>query len=87
MSDSREVTYAEAVRDGLGEILANDPSSFLIGEDIGRSGGVFNLFAGLQDEFGPDRVMDSPISEAGIAGLGVGAAMAGMHPIDRKSVV
>ena len=81
MSDSREITYAEAVRDGLGEILANDPSSFLIGEDIGRSGGVFNLFAGLQDEFGPDRVMDSPISEAGIAGLGVGAAMAGMHPI------
>lgn len=81
MSTSREITYAEAVRDGLGEILANDASTFLIGEDIGRAGGVFNLFSGLQEEFGPDRVMDSPISEAGIAGLGVGAAMAGMRPI------
>lgn len=81
MPEMREVTYAEAVRDGLGELLANDERVFLIGEDIGRAGGVFNLFAGLHDEFGSERVMDSPISEAGIAGLGVGAAMAGMRPI------
>jgi len=78
---TREMSYAEALRDAFGELLANDERVFLVGEDIGRSGGVFNLFTGLQDEFGPDRVMDSPISEAGIAGLGVGAAMAGMRPI------
>lgn len=77
----QELTIAEAVRDGLAEILSSDPTTFLIGEDIGRAGGVFNVYDGLYEEFGPERVMDSPISEAGIAGLGVGAAMAGMRPI------
>lgn len=77
----QELTIAEAVRDGLAEILSGDPTTFLIGEDIGRAGGVFNVYDGLYEEFGPERVMDSPISEAGIAGLGVGAAMAGMRPI------
>ncbi|MFN8486306.1 MAG: alpha-ketoacid dehydrogenase subunit beta [Caldilineaceae bacterium] len=81
MADMQEQTIAEAVRDGLAEILSGDPLTFLIGEDIGKAGGVFNVYDGLLDEFGPDRVMNSPISEAGIAGLGVGAAMAGMHPI------
>jgi pyruvate dehydrogenase E1 component beta subunit len=81
MPEMREQTFAQAVNDALGEILANDQNVFLIGEDIGRAGGVFNVYAGLQDEFGPERVMDSPISEAGIAGIGVGAAMAGMRPV------
>ncbi len=81
MTTMQELTIAEAVRDGLAEILSGDPTTFLIGEDIGRAGGVFNVYDGLYEEFGPERVMDSPISEAGIAGLGVGAAMAGMRPI------
>jgi pyruvate dehydrogenase E1 component beta subunit len=81
MPEVREQSIAEAVRDGLAEILSSDPLVFLMGEDIGQAGGVFNVYTGLQDEFGPDRVMNTPISEAGMAGIGVGAAMVGMHPI------
>jgi pyruvate/2-oxoglutarate/acetoin dehydrogenase E1 component len=81
MPEARELTLAEAIREALAEELSRDPTVFLMGEDIGRAGGVFNVTAGLQDEFGKDRVMDSPISEAGIAGLGVGAALTGMRPV------
>jgi pyruvate dehydrogenase E1 component beta subunit len=81
MPETREQSIAEAVRDGLAEILSSDPLVFLMGEDIGKAGGVFNVYTGLQDEFGPDRVMNTPISEAGMAGIGVGAAMVGMRPV------
>ncbi len=81
MPETRELTICEAIREALAEELNRDPAVFLMGEDIGRAGGVFKVTEGLQDEFGKDRVMDTPISEAGIAGLGVGAAMTGMRPV------
>jgi pyruvate/2-oxoglutarate/acetoin dehydrogenase E1 component len=77
----RELTIVEAIREALAEELSRDPTVFLMGEDIGRAGGVFNVTAGLQDEFGWERVMDTPICEAGIAGLGVGAALTGLRPV------
>jgi len=81
MLETRELTIREAIREALAEELARDPSVFLMGEDIGRAGGVFMVTAGLQEEFGSEQVMDTPISEAGIAGIGVGAAMTGMRPV------
>jgi pyruvate/2-oxoglutarate/acetoin dehydrogenase E1 component len=81
MPDAQELTIAGAIREALAEELSRDPTVFLMGEDIGRAGGVFNVTAGLQDEFGKERVMDTPITEAGIAGLGVGAALTGMRPV------
>jgi pyruvate/2-oxoglutarate/acetoin dehydrogenase E1 component len=77
----RELTIREAIREALAEELARDPAVFLMGEDVGRAGGVFMVTAELQQEFGSSRVMDTPISEAGVAGLGVGAAMTGMRPV------
>ncbi len=79
--DSREITFAQAINEALHEEMANDNSIILMGEDVGRHGGVFKLTQGLYDEFGSTRVFDCPISEAGILGLGVGAAMTGMRPI------
>jgi pyruvate dehydrogenase E1 component beta subunit len=81
MPETRELSIREAIREALAEELARDPAVFLMGEDIGRAGGVFMVTADLQQEFGADRVMDTPISEPGIAGLGVGAAMTGMRPV------
>jgi pyruvate/2-oxoglutarate/acetoin dehydrogenase E1 component len=81
MPDTREMTIVEAIREALAEEMSRDPTVFMMGEDIGRAGGVFNVTAGLQDEFGKDRVMDTPISEAGFTGLGVGAALTGMRPV------
>jgi pyruvate/2-oxoglutarate/acetoin dehydrogenase E1 component len=81
MLETRELTIREAIREALSEELSRDPAVFLMGEDIGRAGGVFMVTAGLQEEFGPGRVMDAPISEAGISGIGVGAAMTGMRPV------
>jgi pyruvate dehydrogenase E1 component beta subunit len=81
MPETRELSIVEAMREALAEELSRDPSVFVMGEDVGRAGGVFNVTTGLQDEFGKDRVMDTPISEAGIAGLGVGAALTGMRPV------
>ena len=78
---SHELTIAQAVREALAEELRRDPPVFLIGEDIAEAGHPFKVLAGLVDEFGPERVVDSPISEAGIAGLGLGAAMTGMRPV------
>ncbi len=77
----RELTMRQAIREALAEELARDRAVFLMGEDIGRAGGVLMVTAELQPEFGTDRVMDTPISEAGVAGLGVGAAMTGMRPV------
>ncbi len=81
MPDTREITMGEAIREALGEELSRDPTIFMMGEDVGNAGGVFNITQGLQTEFGKERVMDTPIAEAGIAGLGVGAAMTGMRPV------
>jgi pyruvate/2-oxoglutarate/acetoin dehydrogenase E1 component len=81
MPDMREMTIVEALREALAEEMSRDPTVFLMGEDVGRAGGVFNVTAGLQAEFGKDRVMDTPISEAGFTGMGVGAALTGMRPV------
>ena len=66
---------------GAGRGDAPRPAVFIIGEDVAEAGTPFKVLSGLVDEFGPQRVIDSPISEAGIAGIGVGAAMTGMRPV------
>ncbi|MBI2211333.1 MAG: alpha-ketoacid dehydrogenase subunit beta [Deltaproteobacteria bacterium] len=78
---SREMTFAEAIREALAEEMRRDPTVFIIGEDVAEAGTPFKVLSGLVEEFGTGRVIDSPISEAGIAGLGVGAAMTGMRPV------
>src|SRR5438876_2875158 len=78
---TREITFGQAVREALGEEMRRDPTVFIIGEDVAEAGTPFKVLSGLVEEFGPARVIDSPISEAGITGLAVGAAMAGMRPV------
>src|SRR4051794_15754208 len=80
-ADTRELTMSQAVNEALAEELRRDPTVFLIGEDVAEAGHPFKVLAGLVEEFGPERVIDSPISEAGISGLGLGAAMTGMRPV------
>jgi pyruvate dehydrogenase E1 component beta subunit len=75
------MTYREALRSALREALRNDPRVFLMGEDIGRYGGAFAVSHGLLDEFGPERVRDTPLSESVFVGAGIGAALNGMRPI------
>jgi acetoin:2,6-dichlorophenolindophenol oxidoreductase subunit beta len=77
----RSVTYAAAIREALAEELERDEQVFLIGEDIGESGGVFGVTKGLIARFGPDRVLDTPISEEAIVGAGVGASLLGGRPV------
>ena len=77
----RQITFGQAIREAIAEEMARDESVFVIGEDVAAAGSVFKVLVGLLDEFGPERVIDSPISEAGIAGIGVGAAITGMRPI------
>ncbi|MHB9026651.1 MAG: alpha-ketoacid dehydrogenase subunit beta [Armatimonadota bacterium] len=74
------ITYREAVRQGLREML-KDPKVFLLGEDVGAYGGAFAVTKGFLAEYGEARIIDTPISESAIVGLGIGAAMAGTHPI------
>ncbi len=78
---TREITYLEAVREALTQEMRRDPEVFLIGEDIGVYGGAFGVTRGLLEEFGPERVRDTPISEAAIAGAATGAALMGMRPV------
>jgi pyruvate/2-oxoglutarate/acetoin dehydrogenase E1 component len=78
---TREMTFAQAINDALREELARDPTVFIVGEDVAEAGTPFKVLSGLVSEFGPKRVLDSPISEAGITGLGVGAAMTGLRPV------
>lgn len=78
---NRELTFGEAIREALAEELRRDPRVFMIGEDIAEAGTTFKVLDGLVKEFGPERIIDSPISEPGITGLGVGAAMTGMRPV------
>ncbi|MGB9594318.1 MAG: alpha-ketoacid dehydrogenase subunit beta, partial [Anaerolineae bacterium] len=82
MSDARrEISYLEAIREALIQEMRRDPNVFLLGEDIGVYGGAFGVTRGLLDEFGPERVRDTPISEAAIAGAATGAALMGMRPV------
>jgi pyruvate dehydrogenase E1 component beta subunit len=76
-----EVTYREAVRDGIAKAMRADDRVFIMGEDIAEMGGSMGVTQGLLDEFGSDRVRNTPISEMAIVGAGIGAAMAGMRPI------
>lgn len=78
---AREQTMVGALNEALHEEMTRDESVLMIGEDIGESGGLFGVSAGLQTTFGPDRVIDSPISEAAIAGFGIGAALLGHRPV------
>lgn len=80
-SATHEITFAQAIREALAEEMRRDPTVFIIGEDVAEAGTPFKVLAGLVKEFGTKRVIDSPISEAGIAGIGVGAAMTGMRPV------
>ena len=75
------ITYREAVKQGIREALSSDPRVFLMGEDVGRYGGCFAVSKGLLDEFGEERIRDTPLSESAFVGAGIGAAMAGMRPI------
>jgi pyruvate/2-oxoglutarate/acetoin dehydrogenase E1 component len=77
----RELTLAEAVREALAEEMRRDDSVFILGEDVAEAGTPFKVLSGLVQEFGSDRVIDTPISEAGFAGIGVGAAMTGLRPV------
>src|SRR5713226_9189457 len=77
----REITIAQAVNEAIVEELRRDATVFVIGEDVAEAGTPFKVLSGLVEEFGPERIVDSPISEAGITGLGVGAAMTGMRPV------
>ena len=78
---TREITLSQAIREALAEEMRRDPTIFILGEDVAEAGTPFKVLSGLVEEFGPARVMDSPISEAGITGMGVGAAMTGMRPV------
>jgi acetoin:2,6-dichlorophenolindophenol oxidoreductase subunit beta len=76
-----ELTYREAVRDAMSEAMRRDDDVFVMGEDIAEMGGSMGVTQGMLDEFGPDRVRNTPISEMAIVGAGIGAAVAGMRPI------
>jgi pyruvate dehydrogenase E1 component beta subunit len=77
----RQLTMAEAVREALAEEMRRDPRVFVMGEDVAEAGTPFKVLRGLVEEFGTERVMDTPISEPGFTGIGLGAAMTGMRPV------
>ena len=74
-------TYREAIREGIRDAMRRDDRVFLMGEDVGRYGGGFGVSLGLLEEFGEDRIRDTPLSESGFVGAGIGAALGGMRPI------
>ncbi len=78
---SRKLTFGQAVREALAEEMRRDPTVFIMGEDVAEAGTPFKVLSGLVEEFGTERVIDTPISEAGFTGLAVGAAMTGMRPV------
>ena len=81
MSDTRELSYLNAFNEGMRQVMADDPDVFVAGEDVAGKGGVFGSFVGLLDEFGERRMVDTPISEQAIVGLGIGAAVVGLRPV------
>ncbi|MCL4864195.1 MAG: alpha-ketoacid dehydrogenase subunit beta, partial [Caldilineaceae bacterium] len=80
-TEMRELTYREAVREGMSTAMRRDDRVFLMGEDVGRYGGCFAVSKGMLAEFGPERIIDTPLSESAFTGAGLGAAMNGMLPI------
>ncbi|KZS85847.1 alpha-ketoacid dehydrogenase subunit beta [Mycobacterium persicum] len=76
-----KTSYRTAVHDGIRDALSNDPHVVLMGEDVGRYGGTYAASKGLLEEFGPERVRDTPLSELGFVGIGIGAALNGLRPI------
>ncbi|MFA5885445.1 MAG: alpha-ketoacid dehydrogenase subunit beta [Acidimicrobiia bacterium] len=81
MTAPGETTYREAMRAAIREALARDPRVFVMGEDVGRYGGCFAVTLGLLEEFGPERIRDTPLSESAFVGAGIGAALGGTRPI------
>ena len=81
MSEMREITYRQALNEALAEELERDSSVFLMGEEVAQYNGAYKVSQGLLDRFGPMRIIDTPISENGFAGMGVGSAMVGLRPI------
>jgi pyruvate dehydrogenase E1 component beta subunit len=81
VTEAKKMTYREAVRAALRDALAGDPRVFLMGEDVGRYGGAYACSKGLLEEFGEERVRDTPLSESTFVGAGIGAALGGMRPI------
>ncbi|HXA02789.1 MAG TPA: pyruvate dehydrogenase complex E1 component subunit beta [Cytophagaceae bacterium] len=77
----REIQFREALREGLNEEMRRDKSIFLMGEEVAEYNGAYKVSQGMLDEFGPERVIDTPIAELGFAGIGIGAAMNGLRPI------
>ncbi len=77
----REIEYREALREAMSEEMRRDPRVFLMGEEVAEYQGAYKVSKGMLDEFGPQRIIDTPISEGGFSGLGIGAAMAGLRPI------
>ncbi|MEQ8659296.1 MAG: alpha-ketoacid dehydrogenase subunit beta, partial [Gammaproteobacteria bacterium] len=75
------MTYRDACREAIREAILADPRVFLMGEDVGRYGGCYAVTKGLLEEFGDERVRDTPLSESAFVGAGIGAALAGMRPI------
>src|ERR1700756_2914623 len=75
------ITFAEAIREALAEEMRRDPRVFIMGEDVAEAGTPFKVLSGMVEEFGTSRVIDTPISEAGFTGIGVGAAMTGLRPV------
>src|SRR5438477_869744 len=75
------IEFREALRSAMIEEMDRDPNVFLMGEEVAEYNGAYKVSKGMLDRFGPQRVIDTPISEAGFSGLGVGAAMAGLRPI------
>ncbi len=80
-STDRELTYGDAIKEALAEELRRDPRVLMLGEDIAEAGTTFKVLNGLVEEFGPERILDTPISEPGFTGLAVGAAMTGLRPV------
>ncbi|KAA3650788.1 MAG: alpha-ketoacid dehydrogenase subunit beta [Proteobacteria bacterium] len=86
-SKVRKLSMAEAISEGIGQEMARDDRVFVMGEDIGKYGGIFSATAGLLDQFGPERIMDTPISETGFMGAAIGAAAEGLRPISELMFV
>ncbi|MCW8800008.1 MAG: alpha-ketoacid dehydrogenase subunit beta, partial [Desulfobacter sp.] len=81
MKKDNQTTYREAVREGIRNAMQKDDRVFLMGEDVGRYGGCFAVSKGLLEEFGKERIIDTPLCESAFTGAGIGAAMNGMRPI------
>lgn len=81
MTTATRMTYREACKQAIRDALIADPRCFLMGEDVGKYGGCYAVTKGLLEEFGPERIVDTPLAENGFTGIGVGAALAGLRPI------